>query len=514
MALLRHPPQYTFSGLTIVLSNPSRFDKHKLLDGNAGWFFNNEILAPDINRYQCDIRLVDDKSPLFPGTKCVLLLGQRAQSIYTGANTTIDENRGSPFIINGIPTISSFSVQDCFDMQNYEAKFNADALAGNYGDEMDSEEIDAGEMFESKGRGRTSRANYKFWLKADVRKCIRIINNNGQLPKLYDTEPCINICPDPDGVISKLRNTKGQDFFFDMETDFISLDMRCFGFCFGNDPFNIYVVPILTPDYKPYYGRNTFNILRALCIATRDNCIVAHNGAAFDFFVLAYKLGIPIGRCAYDTMLSQHRIFPKPEKSLGHCISYWLYEPYHKNEGIHGYHNQAQLEQLLTYCGKDVFTMYLVKKAQLEFAAKDAGLLASIQQANDAIRPYLTATLQGMHFNENKRQAWIKENDRLMFQMLRIMRMLTGPSVEPLISNKKCVDYFHKKLGYKAVSRTKSGNESLNEDALLKLRLQYDNPVIDFLLRYRQIQKETGVLQFKVWKEKPTEPTATKQLLS
>jgi hypothetical protein len=498
--MLRHLPVYSYSGLTIILSNPSRFDKNELLSGHgAKWFFEAECLQPEMNRYQCDIRLIEDKSPLLPGTKVILLLGQRAQSQYTNTATTLDENRGSPFIVNGIPCISSFTPQDACDMQNYELKFNAEAVAGNSA-ETESEDIDGGDIFESKSRGRTDRANYRFWLKQDTKKAIRILNNGGQLPKLYETNPVYHICPDPDHVINHLRSTKHQDFLFDMETDFYSLDMRCFGYSFGNDPYNIYVVPILDTNYKPFYGNKTFHILRALAVACRDNCIVAHNGAAFDFFVLAFKLGIPIGSRCYDTLSSQHRIFPKPEKSLGHCVSLWTYEPYHKNEAVHGYHNREQLEKLLLYCGKDVFTMWLVKRAQLEFAAKDPGLQASIKAANRAIKPYLTSTLLGMHFNDTKRQALIKNNDRLMYQMLRIMKTLTGPDVGPLISNKRCVDYFHKQLNYKVMGRTKTDNASLAKDNLLKLRLAYENPVIDALLAYRRIEKETSTLNWKTWK--------------
>jgi DNA polymerase I-like protein with 3'-5' exonuclease and polymerase domains len=86
-----------------------------------------------------------------------------------------------------------------------------------------------------------------------------------------------------------------------------------------------------------------------------------------------------------------------------------------------------------------------------------------------------------------------------MYQYLRIMRMLCGPKIEPLISNKKCVEYFHNVMGYPVQMRTKKGGASLAKDSLYKLRLKVENPVIDFLIKYRETQKETGTLNFKVW---------------
>jgi hypothetical protein len=493
--ILRHRPKFSYSGMTIIMSNRGRYDRSALMDDNSGVWFSEECLGPELNRYQCDIRLIDDKSPLLTGTKVVLLLGARAHSLYTGANTSLDENRGSPIIVDGIPCISSFTARDALDPKDYESTKNPDAVREE--DEDESEEAKAGDVYKEKGRGSTAWGNYQFWLKADVKKAIRILENNGRIPD-SGVKPNYIIQPSSRQIIEVLSKTKGCDLYFDMETDFYSMDMRCFAFSFSNKPEDVYVVPVLDTNYKPAYS-DLVSIFRAFAIAVRDNCMVAHNGAMFDFVVLAYKYRIPIGKRCYDTLVANHRIFPTIEKSLGHCVSYWTYEPYHKNEGIHGYHNQEQARQLYLYCGKDVFTMYLVKKAQLEYASKDAGLQASIQQGQDAIRPYLTTSLLGIKFNEKLRQEKLKENDRLMTQYLRLMRILCGPTIEPLISNQKCTKYFNEVMGYPVVKKTKKGASSLAEDALYKLRLKVNNPVIDVLIRYRQTQKESGTLNFRPW---------------
>jgi hypothetical protein len=494
--MLRHKPKFSYNGLTIILSNGSRFDSQELLSGVAGYFFNEECLRPQYNKYQCDIRLIEDKSPLLPGTKVILLLGERAHRQYTNAVTTLDENRGSPIMVNGVPCISSFLPQDAIDLRDFESKFNEQAGIES---EFYGEESEAGEVFESKGRGRTARSNYRFWLKADTKKAIRILENNGVIPD-NGLRPRYHIRPPSSELVQILMDNKGEDLFYDMETDFYSIDMRCFAFSFGNQPEDIYVVPTLDTEYLPAYGGAQSDITHAKAHALRNNTVVAHNGSTFDFFVLAYKYGLAVGESVYDTMVSNHRIFPKVEKSLGHCVSYWTYEPYHKNEGVHSYRTRDQAEQLWKYCGKDVYTMYLVKKGQEDFASKDAGLSASIRQANDAIVPYLVTTLTGIHYDDKLRAEWISENDRLQKHYLDMMQTLTGPNVQPLISNKKCCEYFHGAMGYPAVAKTTKGVPSLKADALYRLALKHSNPVINLLLRYREIQKMTGTLNFKPWK--------------
>lgn len=485
-------PKFGYSGLTIILGQASRHDRTTLLEGVAGWFFNKECLEPHTNIYCSDVRLADDPSPILPNTKVILLLGAKAFAKYTNSMLTLDEGRGSPFYYKDIVCIPSFSAQDAVDLKDYEGAFHEAE------DEMDTEELDAGEIFASKGRGRTARSNYRFWLKADAKKAIKILENDGKIPRLYASDPTYIIDPPLDFICRRLGASRNTEFYFDMETDFTSMDMRCFACSFGDDPFTIYSIPTLTTDYKPYYGKEQSLLHRYLSNAIMGNTIVAHNGSQFDFFVLAYKYRMAINRC-YDTLLAQHKIFPTIEKSLGHCISYHTFEPFHKNEGAHGYMNHSQAEQLYKYCGKDVFTMYLVKQGQDKMASLDEGLVRSIKQSNDAVKPYLTTTILGMHYNEQKRADWVTLNDRLMTQYLKVMDKLMGGEVPALISNKKCTSYFHEMLGYPIVKRTKTGGSSLSEDALYKFALKVNNPVIKFLIRYRQTQKQSGTLAFNPW---------------
>jgi hypothetical protein len=60
-------------------------------------------------------------------------------------------------------------------------------------------------------------------------------------------------------------------------------------------------------------------------------------------------------------------------------------------------------------------------------------------------------------------------------------------------------------LGYPVVSlgkMTKKGtrNASLAKQNMFKLKLKYNNPVIDFVIAYRELAKESGSLKFTPWK--------------
>lgn len=506
--MLRSKPKLNYSGLTVVLSNPSRFDKADLLTGNAGWFFSEMCLRPDINRHQCDVRVKEDKSPLLDGTKIVLLLGAAAaQDWLNNKDNTLNEIRGCPYVINGIPHIASYYPQDCIDFKDYESSLNPES-SGAIDALDDSSDDDDDEGHNDKRRhGATKWRNFGFWLMKDCEK-VKFILKHG-LPKV--TEPNYIIYPSSEEVIRLLTTRKNEFLYFDCETD---IEFNITVFAFSYDTNNIYVVPCLLPDYSWGYSALA-QIYRALAIGIRDNCLVAHNGCNFDFFVLAHKYHIAI-RKVYDTLVAQHRCFPEQEKSLGHCTSLWTWEQFHKDEGDVPYSSLENAKRIWLYCGKDVFTMAMVKAGIDEYASRIPGLAESIKQANESIRPYLITSLQGLRYDKKALDTNVKENDRLMMQHLRWLEILVGKNNLDFIrgkgkspmpgSNPQCVKYFHDLLGYPVISRgkeTKDGtrNPSLGKKNMFKLRLKHDNPVIDICLAYRETAKETGALSFTPWKE-------------
>jgi len=495
--------------MTVVMSNPSRFDTHKLLSGNGGSMFGSYCLRPELNSMQCDVRLVEDKSPLLDGTKVILILGEKAMHsmLPETLNNTIHEMRGSLFHYKSVPCVCSYLPQEATDIyKNYEKENNP--MASDYTPDdtvSDDGEDDEGNV---KAHGKTKRSNYAFWLKADVKKCKHLLTNR---PPSLDG-PKYHIFPGSEVVIERLTTTKNQHLYFDIETDYEEQNLQCFAFSF--DGVNIYSVPILDYTYHPAYI-DYHRIMRALAVAVRDNIVVAHNGACFDFLVLAHKYHIPINR-TYDTLIAMHRCFPDVEKSLGHCVSYWTWEKFHKDEDSQGYRTNEQMMARLKYCGKDVYTMYLIHQAVIKYAKTIPGLQKSIDDAMACIRPYLISTLQGIKVNQSMIDGMCRENDRLMMQYNRIIEFLIGPQGMEDIrqgkklgmfagSNKQCCKYFHDLLNYPVVAKGKPDtygqtHPSLGKKALYRLALKVENPVINLIAAYRSVKKETTRLRFLPWK--------------
>jgi len=206
-AFLKSSPRLSYSGLTIVMSNPSRFDKADLLTANAGHFFNELCLRPDYNRYQCEIRVADDKEPLLPNTKCVLLLGEKAMNSWLGElarGNSLNEMRGSIILVDGIPHIPSYFPQDCVDRHDWEGEHNplSERFVDNDNFESDDDEDDSAN--DKRRHGRTKRKNFGFWLRADTNKAKDILQH-GYHP---EPEPRYIIYPALEEVYEKLTTTK------------------------------------------------------------------------------------------------------------------------------------------------------------------------------------------------------------------------------------------------------------------------------------------------------------------
>lgn len=510
MPLLRSKPKFAYSGLTIVLSNPSRLDidNKRLLSGSGGQMLDEHCLRTEFNSMQCDVRLADEADAILPGTKCLLLLGEYAAHKFLPetSNQSIEMIRGGLYEHKGIPTICSFLPQDARDLKNYEKTHNQ--LSHDYSpdDSVSENDEDEGDV---KAFGKTKRANYCFWLRADIKKCKSIINNKLDKLQVGSKSGTIQYITNPSATvaINALTETKGQHLYFDIETDYEQQNLQCFAFSF--DGQTIYSIPILDNNYHLAYGTTTYSILKALAIAIRDNTLVAHNGAAFDFFVLAHKYKIAIGK-TYDTMIAMHRCFPDIEKSLGHCVSYWTSLKFHKAEDSEGYFTHQQMMDRLKYCAKDVYTMFLVKQAIDSYAKTIPGLQRSIDDAMNCIKPYLIATLQGIRVDEKKVNIMCAENDRLMMQYNRMIEILIGPVGLAQIregkkcslfpgSPKQCMKYFYDLLGYSVMKNPKTGEPSLGKKQLYQLALKENNPVITLICIYRAVQKETSRLRFKPW---------------
>ncbi len=503
-----HKPAIAYCGLTIILSNPSRFDSRQLLSANSGTWLCDEILKPArISRFACDIRTSSVKSQLQAGTKVVLCLGEVAQHEWMTSNTTLSQQRGSPVCKDGVVFISSFFPQDAFDFINFEGRLNPHHR-GPKGED------DGGEDEAKSHKGATKRTNYKFWLACDVTKACRILKSG--LNTRNNPEPKFN--PGPTELIQKLERVKGSTIYLDIET-LLNKTLTCIGVMVEGDDEPCYVIPVKTYKNELFYDTMTMaRIFRALSIAMRDNLCVTHNGHAFDWLVLAHHYRLPFGRSLYDTMIAQNRIYPEAEKSLGHCLSLWTDEAYHKDDGVFDPQSFEQERQLWAYNAKDVYAMRWLKKAFDNECSTDQGLKNSIEQGQSMIYPYMVATMKGMKMNEARLQEIVGENDRYMEQLKRMVRILVGPDnftalqgnsdSSLLSSNLQAGKYFYGAMSYKCPYKTDSGANACDAGAMLKLKIGLANrnsmnPVIDLRLTYAGVKKETSMLAgINSWPEK------------
>ena len=466
-----------------MLGKPSRFDRAQLLSGYAGQTFYNALMP--IPRQAVDIVLADalDKGEvnIREGTKVVLLLGQDALDMFK-RGVTIDEQRGCPFVEDGVTYVATYEPQEAVDRMAY---FNPNDVAdGKGGDD--------------KGwHGKTRRPNRKFWLGRDVKKAVAYL----KVPPVITVAEHL-LWPRADEVIKLLTSAKNKTLYFDVETN-RELEMTCFGFSF--DAERAWCVPMVTSPWAGYYYEDTPRILRALAVAFRDNTVVIHN-ALFDLFVLAYKYGIPAPPSVYDTMLAHHRLFPEVEKSLGHCISLYTDQPYHKNEGVFEPKNHNQTIQLYEYNAKDVISLALLKP-NIDETSENFKAVDSIAQVNASVTPYLTATLQGIRYADDKLHDIVAHNDRYQMQLLRFMRLLTGGELNPN-SPKQVASYLYGRLRYNKPER-----DPTNEKTLLQVQLKYpENPIISIILRYRTTAKESGQLKFPPWEGLAAKPLDHKRI--
>ncbi len=480
---LFHNPTLPYSGLTFILSHPSRFDNDQLISGYISKYFS-QCLAP-FSRFNCCIQLLScNNKPLLEGTKVVVLLGSEAQRHYI-PSITLNEARGNVYNLGGIYYIATYLPQDCSDRVNYESQ---------------NEEDDEADDKKDKDLSPTRRKNFRFWFYHDIKKAIKIIHNEA-----FNINNLSYIYPTSTDIFKFLDSLKDQDLFLDIET---------------NSRYNITVLSLATKDSKVYtipFLRYTegpaydyLTLCKILCSISRafqHNTVIIHN-AMFDLFILLWRYKIHPPLKVKDTMLMHHRLFPEVEKSLGHCISLYLFEPFHKGTGIYEPKTQQQETQLFLYNNKDVATLRAVYY-EIEKMAKDNDLLRSMDRVNSFILPYLLLTFQGCAIDSKFKVEYLNEIERKQIQYLRILKILIGYDIEK-ISPKRVITYLYEYLKIPKPNKkiNKDGNITYEDltasGTLLNLLLTYKIPAIKVILAYRQLGKKAGFLKFNTFNNRFT----------
>lgn len=487
--MLYHPPLTNYSGLTITLGNPSRFDEHKLLSGYAGQNFEN-LLHP-ISRHNCDIRLVGCNIPRRPDTRVNFILGDAALAAYN-KEFTLNELRGNPFFTSddGVVNVASYFPQDTYDRKDYESDDDAD--------DNDAAETESA----VKGHGRTKRRNWRWWLYADTCKVKRLLADGYRRPEV----PSIFLMPELSNVIQVLNNCVDSVIYLDIEVDKYK-NITCLGIMEENDG-KVYVIPWKRYDGSLAYDYFVFcKFLQSLSKSFRFNRVVCHN-ASFDLLVMAFRYHIQFPLRPYDTMLAWHRLNPEIDKSLGHLISYYTDFPYHKSEGIYDPKSAQQENQLWMYNAKDIYTMRAVYLGQQKEIESLSGYFkASVLNVQEYIGPYLTMTMQGSRLDVPKlkdRYAKIKLKEA---QLERCLKLITGKDLNPR-SPQQVSEYFYTALQLECPN----DNKPTNKQTLYRLYLKNQFPSVRLIPYIRATRKLASALAFRAWGDNKDRFTTTYRL--
>lgn len=439
-----------------ILAAPNRFG---FAQGTVWQWFREKVLKG------VTYEILDTTKPCVPRGEKILLMGAAAVRQWAGCDVDLFKARGTKLSVANRLATCTFDLQDAYDFKADDETANADAM--------------------DKDSTSTRKSNWFFWLERDT---LKLLNVPAVVHKCdYRLRPVIQT------ITTSLANLRGRTLYLDIETDMDSDTLSCIGFASDTSP--VYVVPIYDYRGRLCYDRKlVLRFMAALGTALCNNRVVIHN-AMFDLAFLASHYRLPFGKDIYDTMLAHQRCYSEVEKSLGHAISLWTWQPYHKDIATQVKSSQAE-NSLYVYNAHDVFSMRLVHRAIEAHAAGVTGLPESITQANASLYPYLLAGLHGFRISEiDLAQHKITVDSRLE-QLRRIMRILTGrPKFNP-DSPKQIVDYFHSELGYKVVARSDSGAPSLGSKALYSLALKYPNPLIQILLNYRELSMELTMSTF------------------
>jgi hypothetical protein len=473
---MRSLPTTKYSGYTVILSAPSRFDikAGRLISGVAADWFEESVLPAGYSLHNIEVRDISCRDPFLPDTRFISLHGRQAAEAY---NFPI-ERHGYPFMVNRCPALVAFDPQDCNDHRNMR-------------DDEDDDEDSVSDR-EVKDKAPTRRKNWRFWTQWHVKKLLTL--KHEALPKLI---PILR--PRLDDAIQVLNQVQpGDDIYLDIETSRIHGCLTCIGFSTTRSFPRVYVVPVYTYDGALAYGQfHRFH--RALSLAMARGKTVAHNGAGFDFLVLRSFYKFPFPADPYDTMLANHRCFPEIEKSLAHLIAQWTWLPYHKDENREPRCHDDDTIQW-NYNAKDVYALKPIKDAQTRYAAGDPGLRASIAQANDSIVPYLETTRTGLRLDMLKLANTANKLELKKSVYQRIASILAAKPFNPGSAD-QCRKFFFDTLHYPPVARTDTGKPAIGSKQLYQLQLKHNNPLIPIILKYREAAKDLSNLESEPFEE-------------
>lgn len=352
------------------------------------------------------------------------------------------------------------------------------------------DEDDSKPATENKDVEPTRRINQTFWAEQGIRRLL----STSKVP-VPDYPPFYLSTPGAFEQDAKTflasRLSEPRIISLDIESRGETID--CIGVRLYKGP--VHVIPIYSYNNARATTLRKFAQVWKYFYKLFTSCEVIVHNANFDLPFLCHNMRLPIPRRIYDTMASSHRCFPQVEKSLAHVTALWTNFPYHKGEYVTP-RSMAQEQALWRYNAKDVAVLLPIRDAQLAYASSVPGQLSSIQTVNRAHDKYQINSLFGLRFNQRTQNAELVKSEMAQAAYLRIVRKLTGePDFNPG-SSQQCCKFFYERLKYEpqAFSDT-TGEPTCSRKALYKLAIKYNNPVIPFIIKYREAAKNASNLR-------------------
>lgn len=474
------PPTLPYNGLHVVSDLINRYDKAcaKLHAGPPGDFLFAELRKngydPEATSFSTDTFIRPR-----PGTRKLLLLGRDCAARFLRPNTqpNINTLRGYMHDFAGIEVMATYMPVDCCDIVDHE---------GYYEDDDDD---DNSSNF--KDDAPTKRSSFRPWFRADLEKLLSGVRRDKPTGDVMGPlfTPQHNL-----DILEMMRRWQGQEVFFDIETHPATNTLQCFSVATKNSP--VFSVPVYDHNGRAHYS--PAKIGAALARMFSRNRVIIHN-ASFDLGFLAHFHGVPYGDDVYCTMVAHHRMFLEVEKSLAHCIAYWINAPYHKDEAgtFHPY-SFNQFKNLCLYNTKDVLTLRAIYYAQQKYLEANPSYRGSVNQGNAIVPIYLTATMTGFEVDVNKNATKRKTLKDELYDITRVLRVLTNNAqFNPASENHIC-EWLHDGLKYPIDRKTKGGSPSTDAATIYKHIIDHPRNIgLKVLMYFKEKAKIESTLAYK-----------------
>lgn len=239
----------------------------------------------------------------------------------------------------------------------------------------------------------------------------------------------------------------------------------------------------------------TRRLRRVLC---HPNCQIVGQNFAYDIQFLSKFWQIP-PRLHWDTMIAQHVMFPGTPKDLGylasmHCTDYYRYWKEDSKE----WEEKGDFDSHLLYnCDDCVYTLKIFHSQRQAVAAMN--LLPQVEWKLQEWHLAAAATAKGVRRDAAETgQMVLRVNDAVVARQETLQRMVpafcrpdAGPKAAPFYSSpRQQLELLYTMLGLKSVHHRKTGNMTVNDEALEELKIRYPHltRLLDTILELRSLR--------------------------